>query len=479
METILDRIHRSSLELLASIGVRFHSPEILERLAMMGVGVAGNLVRFTEAQVMDCLSMAPVAFTLKARNPEKDVCIGGDSKCLAPAYGASLVVTHDNRRRPATLADYMRIARLAHSTPLLALNGGVLVQPGDVPGPLTSLVMLYSAMCLSDKPLIGIQGGEAQVRLIMQLGSILFGDDNAFKSSPHLLFLINTLSPLQIDAQALDTLKVCAEYNQALLITPGVMFGTTSPITTVGSVIQANAEFLAAFCAAQLLSPGLPVVYGCLGAPADMRTGGLCLASPARFTFADLAAGLAERYHLPNRGIGAVTDAGQVSVQSGYEAMLTLSSDYQRRTSLSIHAAGVLASFGAFSYEQFIIDLEMTRMFRRRVETPDFTDDDFTLDVIRETGPGGQYLNKKHTLAHCRSVPFLAGLSPPMTVNPQDYANRLTENIVNALAKLENTYRCPRLPDEVLHRIDAYMIAQGVPEPLLAAVETASRAMEG
>ena len=477
METILDRIHRSSLELLASIGVRFHCPEILERLAMMGVGVAGDLVRFTEAQVMDCLSMAPEAFTLKARNPEKDVRIGGDSKCLAPAYGASLVVTPENRRRNATLADYLRIAKLVHSTPLLALNGGVLVQPEDAGGQLSSLVMLYSAMCLSDKPLIGVQDGEIQVRRVMELGGILSGDENAFKRAPHFLFLINTLSPLQVDAQALATLKVCAEYNQALLITPGVMFGTTSPITTGGSVIQANAEFLAAFCAAQLLSPGLPIVYGCLGAPADMRTGGLSLASPARFTFADLAAGLAERYHLPNRGIGAVTDAGQVSVQSGYEAMFTLINDYKRRTSLSIHAAGVLASFSAFSYEQFIIGLEMIRMVLRSIEASSITDDDFALDVIRETGPGGQYITKTHTLARCRTVPYLSGLFPRTTVDPQDGAVKMTESVANALAKLENQYRCPCLPEEVLKRIDAYMIAQGVPEHVLATVVRASHAM--
>jgi trimethylamine--corrinoid protein Co-methyltransferase len=347
----------------------------------------------------------------------------------------------------------------------------------DVSGDLSSLVMLYCAMCLSDKPLIGVQGGEIQVRRVMALGGILSGDENAFTRSPHFLFLINTLSPLQIDAQALATLKVCAEYHQALLITPGVMFGTTSPITTVGSVIQANTEFLAAFCAAQLLSPGLPVIYGCLGAPADMRTGGLSLASPARFTFADLAAGLAERYHLPNRGIGAVTDAGQVSVQSGYEAMFTLINDYQRRTSLSIHAAGVLGSFSAFSYEQFIIDLEMIRMVARSIEASSFSDNDFALDVIRETGPGGQYLTKKHTLAHCRKVPFLSGLCPPATVNPQDYANKLTQNIANALAKLEKQYRCPYLPEKVLQRIDSYMISQGVPERVLSAVVRASGAV--
>lgn len=473
METILDRIHRLSLELLASVGVRFHCPEIVERLAMMGIRVVDDLVRFTETQVMDCLSMAPETFTLKARNPDQDVCIGGNSKCLAPAYGASQIVTQDNRRRHATLADYLRIAKLVHSTPLLSLNGGVLVQPEDVGGQLSSLVMMYSAVCLSDKPLIGVQDGEVQVRRVMELGGMLSGDENALTRPPRFLFLINTLSPLQIDAQALATLKVCGEYRQALLITPGVMFGTTSPITTVGSVIQANAEFLAACCAAQLLSPGLPVIYGCLGAPADMRTGGLSLASPARFTFADLAAGLAERYHLPNRGIGAVTDAGQVSVQSGYEAMLTLINDYQRRTSISIHAAGVLASFSAFSYEQFIIDLEIIRMVIRSIEAFSFSDDDFALDLIRETGPGGQYITKKHTLAHCRTIPYLSGLFPRTTVDPQAYASRLTENIAQALDKLEKQYRCPCLPEDVLRRINAYVMAQGVPKHVLEAVARA------
>jgi len=60
METILDRIHRSSLELLASIGVRFHCPETLERLAMMGVRVAGGLVRFTEIQVRRVMELGRI-----------------------------------------------------------------------------------------------------------------------------------------------------------------------------------------------------------------------------------------------------------------------------------------------------------------------------------------------------------------------------------------------------------------------------------
>jgi len=60
MQTILDRIHQSSIELLTSFGVRFHCPETLERLAMMGVCVAGGLVRFTEIQVHRVMELGSI-----------------------------------------------------------------------------------------------------------------------------------------------------------------------------------------------------------------------------------------------------------------------------------------------------------------------------------------------------------------------------------------------------------------------------------
>ena len=231
----------------------------------------------------------------------------------------------------------------------------------------------------------------------------------------------------------------------------------------------ANAEFLAGLCVAQTLSPGLPVVYGCLGSPADLRTGGLSLASPSRYTFKQMATAMAAKYRLPNRGIGAVTDAGQVSVQSGYEAMLALSSDYEYPTSIVLHAAGILQSFASFSYEQFMVDLEIIRMLKEKEAGPVVDESALAVDVIRQVGPGGEYLTSPHTLRHCRSLLFTPGLSPPRVGDPK----ALEALIQKSLEKLENAYTPTDPAPEVQSAMDDYMSACGVPSTLLARVRQA------
>jgi trimethylamine--corrinoid protein Co-methyltransferase len=424
---------------------------------------------------MACLATTPSTFTLMGRNAHHTISIGNNSRCIAPAYGAPEVVTADHHRRPACFNDYIRIAKLVQATDLLHLNGGILVQPGELETDLTGLVMAYTALFLGDKPLLGIQGTEPQVQRIMDLGCIVFGGKEEFKRCPRFLFLVNTFSPLQIDTNALATLRICAEYNQAAIITPGMMFGSTSPITPAGSMVQANAEFLAGACVTQTLSPGMPVIYGCLGSPADMRTGGISLGSPSRFAFKRMATQMAEKYNLPNRGIGAVTDAGQVSVQSGYEAMLTLSSDYQYRTSLVVHGAGILNSFLQFSFEQFMVDLEIIRILNKYNEPLVVDEASVALDIIRQAGPGGEFLTSPHTLKHCRTLLFQPDLAPPKTDTPQAYTKAFARMIEKGLFKLEEKYGTPNIPMNIQHRMDAYMMDKGIPSLILETVHSAKR----
>lgn len=474
MEDISLQIHKASLEILNDPGICLHDSQTIGALKKQGIQVEGQTVRFTEDQVMACLATAPATFTLTGRNPLHTLTIGNNSRCIAPAYGAPTLVTADQLKRPACFQDYIRIAQLVQATDLLHLSGGILVQPWELDPETAGLAMIYTALTLGDKPLLGVQGTEAQVRRIMELGCIAFGSEAEFKQSPKFLFLVNTLSPLQIDANALATLGICAEYHQAAIITPGVMFGSTSPISPVGSMVQANAEFLAGACITQILCPGMPVVYGCLGSPADLRTGGLSLASPSRFAFKTLATQMAERYRLPNRGIGAVTDAGQVSVQSGYEAMLTLSSDYHHRTSLIVHGAGVLNSFSLFSFEQFMVDLEIIRMLNKTHEPLAFDQDALSVDLIRQAGPGGEFLTSPHTLKHCRTLLFQPELNPPRANTPLAYGEALDRLIQKGLLRLEETYRTPGIPPSIQQQMDDYMNQQGI---LAATLETVRSAM--
>ena len=475
MQNISKQIHRASLEILNDPGVCLHDPIILKALKKRGFQVEGQRVRFTEEQVMACLATAPSTFTLMGRNPLHTISIGNNSRCIAPAYGAPEVVTADHQRRPACFNDYIRIAKLVQATDLLHLNGGILAQPGDLEADLASLVMVYTALTLSDKPLLGIQGTEYQVRRIMELGCIAFGGEAEFKSCPRFLFLVNTLSPLQIDANALATMRVCGEYNQAAIITPGLMFGSTSPITPAGSMVQANAEFLAGACVTQALSPGMPLIYGCLGHPADLRTGGISLGSPSRFAFRIMATQMAEKYNLPNRGIGAVTDAGQVSAQSGYEAMMTLSSDYQYRTSLIVHGAGILTSFAQFSFEQFMVDLEIIRMLNKNNEPLVVDEASMALDIIRQAGPGGEFLTSPHTHKHCRTLLFQPELAPPKTNIPQAYRTAFARLIEKGLSRLEEKYCTPDIPKNIQQGMDDYMKECGIPSLTLEKVLSAKQ----
>jgi trimethylamine:corrinoid methyltransferase-like protein len=475
MQNFSKQIHRASLEILNDPGVCLHDPIVLKALKKRGIQVEGQLVRPTEKQVMACLATAPSTFTLMGRNAHRTISIGNNSRYIAPAYGAPEIVTADHQRRQACFNDYIRITKLVQASDLLHLNGGILAQPGELETGLASLVMAYTALTLGDKPLLGIQGTEPQVQHIMDLGCIAFGGEAEFKRCPRFLFLVNTLSPLQMDANALATLRICAEYNQAAIITPGLMFGSTSPITPAGSMVQANAEFLAGACVTQILSPGMPVIYGCLGSPANLRTGGISLGSPSRFAFKRMATQMAEKYKLPNRGIGAVTDAGQVSVQSGYEAMLTLSSDYQYRTSLVVHGAGILNSFSQFSFEQFMVDLEIIRVLNKNNEPLMVDEASLALGLIRQAGPGGEFLTSPHTLKHCRTLLFQAELAPTKTDNPQAYRKAFALLIEKGLLKLEKKYCTPDIPINIQHCMDDYMMDCGIPSITLETVLSAKR----
>ena len=475
MQNISKQIHKASLQILNNPGICLHDPIILRELKECGFQVEGQLVRFSEEQVMACLATAPSTFTLKGRNALNNISIGNNSRCMAPAYGAPEVVMADHQRRQADFNDYIRIAKLVQATDILHLSGGILVQPGELGPDLASLIMIYTALTLGDKPLLGIQGTEYEVRRIMELGCIAFGSEVEFKSCPRFLFLVNTLSPLQMDANALATLRICAEYSQAAIITPGLMFGSTSPITPAGSMVQANAEFLAGACVTQILSPGMPVIYGCLGSPADLRTGGVSLGSPSRFAFKRMATQMAEKYKLPNRGIGAVTDAGQVSAQSGYEAMMTMSSDYLYRTSLVVHSAGILNSFSQFSFEQFMVDLEIIRMLNKNNEPLMVDEASLALDVIRKAGPGGEFLTSPHTLKYCRTLLFQPELAPPKTNTSQAYRDAFARSIEKGLLRLEQKYCTPDMPKSIQHGMDDYMKSCGISSLILEKVLSAKQ----
>jgi trimethylamine--corrinoid protein Co-methyltransferase len=471
MGDILKKIHNASVRILEEIGIRLHNPEVIDLLKQNGIEVDGQTALFEEKQIMHWINKAPGRFTLYARNPDHDMFIGGDSTEYAAGYGTPTIVAPDGSRRSATLEDYITFLKLVDQSEYFNINGGILVQPCELPSIYSNPAMMYATLTHSDKCILGLPGTAGEVEHIMNMGAIIFGGKDEFIKRPHIATMVSTFSPLQIDHIALQTMLVCARHKQPLIISPAPAAGTTGPIMMAGNISLANAEALAAIAITQVINEGAPVVYGLQSYAADMASGNISIGSPGYSIQAKYCAQLAKLYGLPSRTGGTNTDAKGVSVQSGYESMMSMLLACQNKVNLIIHSAGILDSFAATSYEQFIVDLEIISMIEFYLADIETDPEDFSFDVIREVGIGGQFITTRHTLERCRKDSWhpeigLRGYLVKGSPNKQLFAN-----IARKMQKMLDSYEKPMLPPDILEALYEYTVKiEGVDKSIIETI---------
>jgi len=468
MQRKIAKIHRTSMAILEKVGIKLHHSAICSILQENGIKVKDRIAFFTEEQVMAWVAKAPGKFTLHARNPQHDALIGGGQPQYAGGYGSSAIIDAAGNRRDATLSDYILFIKLVQQCNGFRLNGGILVQPTQISAAQTHAVMTYATMLFSDKCILGQPGSAKSVETIMGMAAMAFGGRKSLMQKPGVLTLVNTLSPLQIDRNALDTIKIHAEYGQPLIISAGVMSGTTAPITPAGALAMSNAEVLAAIAIAQMLREGTPVVMGIVVVPADMRTGGLNLGAPASATCIRYAKALAAMYGIPCRCGGSGSDAYGLTAQSGYESMLNMLVSLQEKVDLIIHSAGMLSSYSGMSFEKFITDLNVISLIEHFHADIAVDDDALALPAIMETGHGGQFLTHSHTLDHCRSVPWnslLAGTDHQK--GGENAQEAYLARVDRALERILSTYTQPELDPDLQTALETFLIKSGVDAKLI------------
>jgi trimethylamine--corrinoid protein Co-methyltransferase len=352
--------------------------------------------------VMDALTTVPGQFTLYARNPQRSVTIGGPEPVFAPGYGAPFLVDAESGKRSPTLQDYDNLVKLAQALPNQDVSGHLLVEPGDVPAETAHLHMLRAHLVHSDKPFIGSAAGRLGASQTMEMAQIVFGSE--VQDRPVTISLINSLTPLGYSVEMLEALIEYARWRQPVIIAALAMAGSTAPITLAGMLAMQNAELLAGIVLTQLLSPGMPVVYGSTSTNVDMRSGALAIGSPELSQMIAAHAQLARHYGLPSRSGGALTDASYPDAQAGFESMMGLLTTVNSGVSFVLHAAGILSSFLAFSYEKFTMDDELCGMVRSYRRGFSVNPETLAYDTVVKVGPGNNFLMEDHTFEHCRTA---------------------------------------------------------------------------
>ncbi len=365
------------------------------------------------------------------------------------------------------MADYIKFAKLVHQSPLFKINGGILAQPGEVAPQLASLAMVYAAMLYSDKCLFIVPGVAEEYLQLMKLCSALWGGREEFAKEPRTMTMISTLSPLQMDHMALDSIMLCAEYGQAMMISPGPMAGATGPVTLAGNIALGNAECLVGLALAQMVKAGSPVMYGLQATTSDLRTGSISIGTPGYALQARYCKSMADYYHLPCRCGGGVNDAKEVSAQSGYEAVLPIFTTAQNGVDIIVHAAGILDSWAAISYEKFICDLDIISMVEYFLNDIEVNDETLAVDVIQASGPGGIFLNQRHTLKRARTEPWYPKVAQRGSLGGHRVAEVLLDNCHKEINRLLSTYQAPAIAPDRLAALDKVMLEAGADQAWL------------
>src|SRR5215470_3434553 len=106
--TGLELLEHNADTILEEIGIDFRDdPESLTLWKDAGADVQGERVRFPRGMCRTVVTRsAPREFTQYARNPARNVVIGGNRTVFAPAYGSPFVRSLDEGRRYARIEDF-------------------------------------------------------------------------------------------------------------------------------------------------------------------------------------------------------------------------------------------------------------------------------------------------------------------------------------------------------------------------------------
>jgi trimethylamine---corrinoid protein Co-methyltransferase len=367
-------------------------------------------VRFPKGLVRSLIKTAPREYVQHARNPANNVAIGGNNTVFAPVYGPPFIRNLDEGRRYATIEDFRNFAKLVYMLPSLHHAGGTLCEPVDIPVAKRHLDMVYSHIKYSDKPFMGsVTAGERAVDSVA-MAEIVFGkdfvDQNCVMTS-----LINANSPMVWDGVMLGALKAYARANQATVISPFIVAGAMSPVTSVGTLTQILAEASVGIAFTQLCRPGAPVIFGTFASSMSMQSGAPTFGTPEPAHVLFGAAQLARRLGVPFRSGGGLCGSKLPDAQAAYETSNTLWPTLMGGVNFCLHAAGWLEGGLASGYEKLIMDADQLTMFQKFAEGVDFSENGQAMDAIREVGPGSHYLGCSHTQANFENAFWRSGLA--------------------------------------------------------------------
>ena len=392
------QLHEASLEILERTGARFHATEAIELFRKAGAALDGdNLVRIPPHLVERALRSVPKSVTIFDRLGRRAMSLGGYRSYYGP--GSDAMHVYDlatGQRRRAALADVVAGARLVDTLPNLSFQMSQYL-PADVPDERYERAQMATMLQESSKPILFVGLEEASTIYAVEMASEVAGGLDRLVRYPFVINYVNFTSPLNHNGESVRRLLYAAERNLPSVYTPGRARGSEVPMTEAGGMAMVNAGQLAGLVLSQLKREGSPFIWSSPnGGTVDMNSMISLYAAPDG---GPSAWDLAHFYEIPIFGFAGCSDAKLFDAQAAAEVTLTLFVNAINGANL-IHDIGLLDSAMTGSLELVAFCDEIIGWLRQYLRRLEVSEETLALDLIHETGAGGQFLATEHTLRH-------------------------------------------------------------------------------
>jgi trimethylamine--corrinoid protein Co-methyltransferase len=397
----INTLHSASLEIMERTGMRFFDQGALDLFKKAGARITdGNIVHIPPKLVERARSTVPENVNIYDRNGELAMELGGDRTYFGVGSDCMSIYDIDTgRHRRAVLKDVVDGVRLVDALPNMDFVMSMFL-PSDVPQEDYERHQMAVMLKESIKPIIFVGLEKESTVTAIDMAAAVAGALEALQQRPFVINYVNTVSGFHHNAESVQRLLYAAERNIPSIYAPGSTRGTLGPITSAGAMALNNAAQLAGLVLSQLKREGSPLILSDRsGFYMDMRTMVSLYTAPDAGPY---GWDLSRHYRIPTF-TQACTDAKVFDAQAAAETALTLFEKALSGANL-IHDLGYLDCAMTGCLELVAFSDELIEWIKRYWQPIEISEETLALDLVRATGPDGQFLESQHTFKHFREL---------------------------------------------------------------------------
>jgi trimethylamine--corrinoid protein Co-methyltransferase len=428
--------------------------EALELLRKAGAVVQDDHVQVPRHIVEACVATAPKGFTIYDRQGKRALELEGRKSY----YGTS--TASPNTRDALTgeihetrVEDIARGAQVADALPHIDW-----VMPmgssQDVHALAADVYEFEAVVTHTTKPVVFIGYSPRGVELVYEMAAEVAGGMDRLRERPFVIAYPEPISPLLFPEEVVDRMFIAADLFLPQVPGTSVQPGATGPVTLAGSVAQLMAEGLMGLTLVQLRRPGTPCcLSGNIGI-LDMRNAIMSIAAPEMSLALAAQAEVAQSFGLPTWGLAGGTDSKTIDAQAGIESAFSILAQGLAGLNL-IHDVGYMDRGMVCSAEMLVMGNEVIGMTKRFIQGVEVNAETLARDLVAKVGPGGHFLEERHTLRHFKRELWMPELLTRQhydvweQAGAKDMSQRVQERVREILAE----HAPPALPDAMVARL--------------------------